>query len=134
MATFFLVPSQVLGQEQRSLFDNMIQYIFPTGRKAYGYGSGVPPDIRVIIAMIVRVVIMVLIVVFFALIVFGGYTWMMARGEEDRVEKGKNILRHGTIGITIIIAAYAITRFILTAAVCSTNEFSQWCLFFAGIT
>lgn len=77
---------------------------------------------------------MVLIMIFFTLVVFGGYTWMMARGEADRVEKGKNILRHGTFGITIIIAAYAITRFILTAAVCSTNEFSQWCLFFNRIT
>jgi len=51
-------------------------------------------------------------VVFFLLIFYGGLLWMIARGNDQEVEKAKNILIAATIGLVIVLAAYAITAFI----------------------
>jgi magnesium-transporting ATPase (P-type) len=47
-------------------------------------------------------------VIFLCLVIYGGYIWMTARGNEQEVEKAKNILKNVIIGLIIILAAYAI--------------------------
>ena len=46
--------------------------------------------------------------------IFGGATWMLSGGNQERVTKGKQILIWATLGIVIIFTAYAIIRFLLT--------------------
>lgn len=45
--------------------------------------------------------------------IYGGLTWMMAAGNAQNVDKGKNILMWATIGLVIIFSAYALTKFVL---------------------
>ena len=52
-------------------------------------------------------------VIFTALMVYAGYLWMMARGEESQIEKAQNIIRGAIIGIIITLAAYSISNFIV---------------------
>ena len=52
-------------------------------------------------------------VIFTTLIVYAGYTWMTARGEEAKVEKAQNIIRQSIIGLIIAVGAYSITAFIV---------------------
>lgn len=47
-------------------------------------------------------------VVFTALILYGGYRWMLARGNEQEVERGKAIIRSAIIGLVITLASYSI--------------------------
>jgi len=82
-----------------------------------GYGGkvgqeGVPYDIPTIIGNIVGAALAFVGVIFFVLIVWGGYTWMMARGNEQEVVKAKELIYGSIIGIVIILAAYAITSYI----------------------
>ncbi|MFA5644493.1 MAG: hypothetical protein WC928_03140 [Patescibacteria group bacterium] len=51
-------------------------------------------------------------VIFMVLIIFGGIQWMTARGNEQQVEKSKNLIIQAIIGLIIILSAYAITAFI----------------------
>jgi cbb3-type cytochrome oxidase subunit 3 len=48
-------------------------------------------------------------VIFLALMIYGGYTWMLARGNDAEVTKAKNIIQNALIGLIIVFAAYAIT-------------------------
>jgi hypothetical protein len=54
-----------------------------------------------------------------ALIIFiyGGFTWMLAAGNESAVEKGKNILTWATIGLVVIFASYSLVNFIINKAI-----------------
>lgn len=52
--------------------------------------------------------------IFLILMVYGGYLWMTARGEESQIEKAQNIIRSAIIGIVIVMSAYAIT-FLITS-------------------
>lgn len=48
-------------------------------------------------------------VTFLGLMLYAGYIWMMARGNEQEVAKAKNIIIYAVIGLVVILAAYAIT-------------------------
>lgn len=47
-------------------------------------------------------------VIFVALMVYGGFRWMLARGNEQEVERGKAIIRSAIIGLIITLASYSI--------------------------
>jgi len=46
-------------------------------------------------------------------ILYGGFMWMTASGNEDRVDKAKKIIIAGAIGLVIVLAAYAIVNFVV---------------------
>jgi len=67
------------------------------------------PDI---LAAVVQGFLGLLGVIFLILLIYGGYTWMTARGEEEKVEKAKDTIRRAIIGLAIIVAAFSITYFV----------------------
>lgn len=52
-------------------------------------------------------------VLFFALMIYGGYLWMTARGEKDQLDKAKQTIIAASIGIAITLGAYAVTTFVI---------------------
>lgn len=63
---------------------------------------------------IVEVAIGLTGLIYLAFMVYAGFKWMTARGNEDDVKKARDSIIAATIGIAIIIGAYAITNFIST--------------------
>lgn len=51
-------------------------------------------------------------VVFMILIIYGGLLWMTSRGNEQQVEKAKDLIYSAVIGLIIVLSAYAITFYI----------------------
>jgi amino acid transporter len=72
-----------------------------------------PTDIRKTVANIIKVFLTLLGLFFTVLIIFGGFRWMNSRGNDDEVKKAKDQIKHAIIGMVIIIAAYAITEFVI---------------------
>jgi hypothetical protein len=54
-------------------------------------------------------------VIFLGLIIYAGVLWMIAEGDEAKVEKARKILVQAITGLIIVLAAYAISLFVLTA-------------------
>ncbi|MCB9798653.1 hypothetical protein H6758_02920 [Candidatus Nomurabacteria bacterium] len=52
--------------------------------------------------------------IFLVLMVYAGYLWMTARGEESQVDKAKKIVSTSIIGLVLVVGAYAIT-FLITS-------------------
>lgn len=46
------------------------------------------------------------------IILWGGFKWMTAGGDEDKVGEAKNILKAGVIGLIIILSSYMIASFV----------------------
>ncbi|MFH1188911.1 MAG: pilin, partial [bacterium] len=76
-----------------------------------GLGS---QDIRVTIAKIIRAAFGFLGVIALGLVLYGGFTYMTAGGDEGKIETAKKILVNATIGLAIILSAFSITQFILS--------------------
>ena len=51
-------------------------------------------------------------IAFMLLIIYGGFMWMFARGNDQAVGKAKEIITAAVIGLVIVLSAYAITAFI----------------------
>jgi len=66
------------------------------------------------ISSIVAIFLSLLGVIFFILMLYGGYNWMTAAGDEKKVEKAKDTIRNALIGLIIVIAAYAISVLVIT--------------------
>ncbi len=52
-------------------------------------------------------------VIFMVLMVYAGFLWMTAHGNEDQIDKAQDIIRSSVIGLIIAVGAYSITNFIL---------------------
>jgi len=50
--------------------------------------------------------------IFLVLMVYAGYLWMTARGEQEQVDKAQKIITAALIGFFIVASAYAITKFV----------------------
>ncbi|OIO08426.1 hypothetical protein CO115_01145 [Candidatus Falkowbacteria bacterium CG_4_9_14_3_um_filter_36_9] len=66
------------------------------------------------IAKVVQMVLGLLGVVFFGLTIYGGYLWMLARGNEEDLKKAQEVLRGAVIGLIIVISAYAVSYYIIS--------------------
>lgn len=51
-------------------------------------------------------------VLFLVLMIYAGFRWMIARGDETEVEKAKRLIEAAITGLIIVVAAYAITKFV----------------------
>ena len=80
---------------------------------AAGAGVDTQSTLESKVASIVNYALSLIGLVFLLLMVYGGYIWMMARGDEGEAKRAKDIITMGVIGMAIVIAAYAITFFIV---------------------
>lgn len=61
-----------------------------------------------ILGSLTRFFISMIGVIFLCYTVYGGFLWMTAAGNDDKVSKSKNIIRDGIIGILITLSAATI--------------------------
>ncbi len=54
-------------------------------------------------------------VIFMVLLVYGGILWMTSTGNDQQIEKAKNIIIQSIIGLAIVLLAYVITFFVINA-------------------
>ncbi len=89
-----------------------IEDVHKAGAQA-GYVQATETTLAENIGRIITVLFSILGVLFTVLIVYAGYLWMTARGEDEQVAKAKNIIGRAVIGLIILMAAYSITRFVV---------------------
>lgn len=54
-------------------------------------------------------------VIFVILIIYGGWLWGSARGNEEQVQEAEKLIRNAVLGIIVTFAAFTIARFVLNA-------------------
>jgi len=81
------------------------------GASGIDTGSTVPQ----LIGTVIKSALGLVGVIFLILMVYGGYIWMIARGDEAKVTKAKDTITNAIIGIVIVAGAYAITNYIVAA-------------------
>jgi len=47
--------------------------------------------------------------------IYGGFTWMLAAGNDEAIKKGKGILLWATIGLIVIFGSYSLVNFLITS-------------------
>lgn len=66
-----------------------------------------------IIGILINICLSLLGIVFLILVIYAGYLWLTAAGDEKNLQKAKNTLITAISGLIITLSAYAITNFVL---------------------
>ena len=72
-------------------------------------------DLPTIIGNLIAVLLSVLGIIFVVLVVYAGFLYLTAAGDDEKVKKAKKLLTQSIIGLVIIIAAYAIASYVIDA-------------------
>ena len=70
-------------------------------------------DLKETISGIIDIVLGFLGILATVIILIGGFKWMTSQGNTDKVDEAKKLIGAGIVGLIIILAAYAIARFVL---------------------
>lgn len=78
-------------------------------------------DVRTTVSNVIRAFMGLLGIVAVVIILLGGFKWMTAAGNEEKVAEAKKLIISGIIGLVIIMSAYAIAQFVVGSIVNGTN-------------
>lgn len=81
------------------------------------YGESEKPNkdtMVVIIGKVIRIVLSFVGVILVMIIVYAGFLWMTAGGNEDQVKKAKAWLTNAIVGLVVALSAYAISAFVVS--------------------
>ena len=122
MALLAPFSSGLAAQDNNYVTDDAQKLLDQAAQQA-GATSGERPVTAVeIIGDIIKVVLGFVGVIFLALVIYGGFTWMTAGGNEERVSKAATVLKQSGIGMAAIIIAFLITTFVVNALI-ETSRF-----------
>lgn len=79
-------------------------------------------DPRDIVARIIRIILGFLGIIAIIIILLGGFKWMTAAGNEDKVTEARKLIVSGIIGLVIIMAAFGIAQFVINGLMQATNN------------
>ncbi|OGY51723.1 MAG: hypothetical protein A3J59_03580 [Candidatus Buchananbacteria bacterium RIFCSPHIGHO2_02_FULL_56_16] len=89
------------------------------------YGQDRNDDPQVILAQgiadIIKLVLSILGIILIVLIIYAGFLWMTAAGNEDKISKAKKTIAAAVIGLAIVLSAYLITAFVITQLIEATG-------------
>jgi len=49
------------------------------------------------------------------MVIYGGFTWMLAAGNSEKIKKGRDIIVWAMLGLVVIFTSYALVRFVITS-------------------
>lgn len=101
----YLVFAQVSGASEGDVgMLKRLETVAGTG----GYVVGESSNLTAVVGTIIQSVLSLLGAIFVILMVYAGYTWMMASGNESKVEKAQGIIKTSIIGLIITLSSWAI--------------------------
>jgi len=78
---------------------------------AYSNSTGAT-SFATILGTAVKAVLSLLGIIFIILMIYGGFMWMTASGDDEQVKKALSVIKNAIIGLIIVVGAYAIWAFI----------------------
>ncbi len=123
LAPLLLAPTMASAQalEADDLFKGTIgdQDSF-AGGEGFAADAGLQSgDLVGTISNIIRVALGFLGIIAVIIILLGGFKWMTAGGNDDKVKDAKKLIFSGIIGLVIVLSAFAIANFVISTFITS---------------
>ena len=78
-----------------------------------GFGVVGGPQPEDVVGIIISSVLGFLGVIFGILIVYGGFLWMTAGGNDQEIDKAKKIIKNASIGLFVVLLSYSLSWLVL---------------------
>lgn len=118
---FFTASCIFCANAQKSLKDDLNGKLINVSSSAQ-YKLNITQDttLAASIGKIISYILSMLGIIFLVLLVYGGFIWMLARGDSEEVNKSKDIIINAVIGIIIVLMSYAITYYVVAKLASTT--------------
>ena len=90
------------------------------------YSGLTSKDVRENITDMLRIAMGVLGTVAVVIVIYAGFLWMTAGGNDERVGQAKKWLYGGVIGLALILTSYSISSWVISHLVDSTTGAMHW--------
>ena len=88
-----------------------------------GWGT---QDLRTTIMLIINILMGFLGIIAVLIVLYGGFKWMTAGGNEEKVEGAKKLITRAVIGLAIIFVSYSITQYVFNAATGAATDSDRY--------
>lgn len=96
----------------QSVFQDAQDAVKDVGDKA-GVGTAAEASLPEVVGRIINVLLGFIGILLLVYILYAGFLWMTAGGDEGKVKTATTMIRNAIIGLLIIVAAFAISNFVL---------------------
>lgn len=117
LATVTMAPLPVAAQNG----DNELLWGQNSYEAVQNIGLG-NKDPRTIVANVIKIILGFLGIVAVIIILLGGFKWMTAGGNEEKVGEARKLIGQGVIGLVIILAAFGIATFVINSLLAATTN------------
>lgn len=98
---------------------NSVEFLDKSASEA-GYDN-TKKDLDLVVGKLIKIFISIYGIIFFILIISGGFIWMTAGGNTEKVDTARKLIINSVIGFAIAMFAYAITWFVVDVLIASTG-------------
>lgn len=113
--TFVLVlPFLVFAQTSTPQKEGMLNNLNSVATEG-GYVIGENANLPTVVGTIIQAVLALLGIIFIILMIYAGFTWMTASGNETKIDKAKNMIQTAIIGLIITLSSWAIWTYLLSS-------------------
>ena len=118
-----LTATPVAAQDgSGSVIEDIISKEKQTSEAAGLVTSGHETDIRILVGRIINGFLGLIGTFFVVLIIYAGFLYMTAQGNEEQIGKAKKMILNAVIGLAIVMSAYAIARFVVNVLMVSGGQ------------
>ena len=113
--SLFIASPLALAKEeitQPNAQADALKILTNTGTKANLTTTNSPTTYQ-IIGSIINWILSLVGILFFGLIIYGGLTWMMAGGNDEKISQASSILRQSILGLIVVVLAFLLTNFVV---------------------
>ncbi len=123
---FLLLPRFILPLFAGLLIVQMMFFVSPTQAACNGYDAEDPyglgcgensnltnKDAREVVANLINVALQISGILLIVYIIYAGYLWMTAGGDDEQITKAKNIISACVMGLLIVLSAYSLAQFVI---------------------
>lgn len=99
-------------------------YVDDSGLTATAGEAGLPTsniDPSSVIGRFIGYILSFMGFLFLGLVIYGGFVWMTAQGNEEKIKKAKNVITSAVIGLVVVFASYAIANAVIEALTAATE-------------
>lgn len=118
VTTALLALPSVAAAQGQNPFERAANLAGEVGSNA---GLGEPKPLTQIIGQIINIALGFLGIVLLFYLLYAGFLWMTAGGDEGKVKTARTMISQAIIGLIVIVAAFAISTFVLGSLVNATQ-------------
>ncbi len=123
---------QAVAQSEESnasvlIAQSPLQELQQAGRGYTGGSTKPPRDLRLVVAGFIRMGLGLVGITMICLMLYAGFMWFSARGNDEQVQKAKDTIRNAVIGMVLVAMTYSLVTFIFRSVFVSAGSTAPQC-------